>query len=227
MLPEDIRRDHSKGSSRGQRNGRGGRASGRGGRGIGESSRANFQREGDDNDEIELYDIRQLGNMVMKVLEAPTQDLLKEAENHLEKQKYYVNVGLRAIAKKAATIGAEGPAQNPSVPRDDGGQGGDIHGGGDDEIESGDDRNTNFDDDKRGGISSGSGRSTSGAASGSQRTGSGSGSGRGTSGAASGSKRNGSSSSGRSGSSSSGNSGHSGDGIGNSSDTDNSGDSDD
>lgn len=217
MLSEDIRWPQSRGSGRGVRGrgtGRGGRGSGRGGRGfnqgIGESSQATSQRDGHNDGVIELYDIEQLSKMVMKVLETPTPDLLKEAEKHLEKQKRYLNLSLQAVSRKRETFEAEGPAQNPSVPHGDGGQGGDIHVGGEYENKSSDGRNTNIEDDKRGSIDSGRSSST---ASGSKRIGSGSSSG-----------RSGSSSDG---SRSSGDSGRSGDGIGNNSDAGSGDDSDD
>lgn len=196
MLSEDIRWPQSRGSGRGVRGrgtGRGGRGSGRGGRGfnqgIGESSQATSQRDGHNDGVIELYDIEQLSKM---------------------KQKRYLNLSLQAVSRKRETFEAEGPAQNPSVPLGDGGQGGDIHVGGEYENKSSDGRNTNIEDDKRGSIDSGRSSST---ASGSKRIGSGSSSG-----------RSGSSSDG---SRSSGDSGRSGDGIGNNSDAGSGDDSDD
>lgn len=198
MLSEDIQWNYSRGSSRGVRGGggtgRGGRGSGRGGRGInqgiGESSRATSQRDGHNDRVIEFYDIEQLSDM---------------------KQRRYLNLSLQAVSRKKETFEAEGPAQNSSVPDGDGGQGGDIHVGGEYENKSWDGRNTNIEDDNRGSIDSD--RSSSGATSGSKRTGSSS-SGR------SGSSRDGS----RNGS---GNSGCSGDGIENSSDAGSGDDSDD
>lgn len=157
MLSEDIRWPQSRGSGRGVRGrgtGRGGRGSGRGGRGfnqgIGESSRATSQRDGHNDGVIELYDIDQLSKM---------------------KQKRYLNLSLQAVSRKRETFEAEGPAQNPSVPHGDGGQGGDIHVGGEYENKSSDGRNTNIGDDKRGSVDSDRSSST---ASGSKRIGSGS-----------------------------------------------------